>query len=205
MFKLIIVSSKKDHEDKFTPCAAFLSKSNSLEYINNATQEDPTTLYETTVVNVEDIEEMKVYQLINFKFDNKSDLIFYDKESAKQGIELLQYPKDTKIKERIIKGSEFLDKFMEKNGIKYYKHYQVLFKENGDIDTSCPKSNTIEDYYTKDIGIVTGKAIIDNDDPAAVRVSIYFTADNPISKEDLFNMAKIGRIDYIHTKYDLEY
>lgn len=206
MFKIIVVSSKEENEDKFNPCAAFISKTKANEYIDNIKEEDPGVLFRTDIVNLEDIEGMKLWQIINGRCGNpKPEMVFYDKDSANSAIELLEYPKDSKLRERTIKGPEFINEFMDEHGIKFYKHYQVLFKENGDIDKSDPKSDTVEDLYTKEIGIVTGEGIIENDDPAAVRVSVYYTLDDPIEESELLNIAKIARTEYIHNKYDLEY
>ena len=210
MLRLNIVMIKRDDDSKFVPCAAFLSKHNAMDYIANKSAEEPTTAFENYIVNFEDIEEMKVWQLLanNRKCHPKEfypELVFYEKKLAECAVKLLEYPKDTEIKEHTLKGPKFMDKYMEEHDISFYIHYQVLFTENGEIDTSDPKSNTVEEYYTDKIGIIIGEPIIENDDPSAVKVSIFYTLKNPIHKDELLEMAKKARIDYIHSKYDLDY
>ena len=210
MLRLCIVMSKKDDDSKMRPNKAFLSKTRALDYVAQKSAEEPTTTFEIEVTNLEDIEEMKVWQLIAAKkhgVDPKEypALVFYEKKLAECALKLLEYPEGSKVREHTLKGPKFMDSYMEEHGIHFYIHYYVLFTEDGEVDYSDPKSNTVEEYYTEDIGIEIGVPIIENDDPAALKVSIFYTMKDPIHKDTLLTMAQNARTDYIHEKYDLPY
>ena len=117
----------------------------------------------------------------------------------------MNYPEDTEIKEYTLRGPKFMDSYMEEHGISFFIHYQVRFTETGEIDTSDPTSNTVEEYFTDSIGIIVGEPIIDNDNPDSVHVSIFYTLKNVIPKDTLLEMAQKARTDYIHDKYHLNY
>ena len=132
-------------------------------------------------------------------------MVFYEKILAESAPKLMEYPEETTITEYTLRGPKFMDSYMEEHGISFYIHYQVLFTENGDVDTSDPKSNTVEEYYTEDIGVVLDTPIIENDNPNHLWVSVFYTLKHPIHKNELLAMCKKARTDYIHEKYQLEY
>lgn len=211
MLLLNIVMSKKDDDSKMMPSKAFLSKTRAMAYIEERKAEEPTTEFEIDTVNFEDIEDMKVWLVDAHECCCEGidplypDMVFYEKILAESAPKLMEYPENTTIREYTLRGPKFMDAYMKEHGIKFYIHYQVLFTENGEVDTSNPKSNTVEEYFTEDIGIVIGEPIIENDDPEHLWVSIFYTLKDPIHKNDLLTMAKKARTDYIHDKYDLEY
>ena len=196
--------SKRDDELESHARKAFLSKSRALAYIEETRAQEPGTIFDIDVVNFEDIEEMKVWRIFTCKAGYE-DMIFYEKPLAECAPKMMDYPKDTKIKEYVLKGPKFMDEYLEEHGLTFYAHYQVLFNEDGEVDTSNPKSNTVEPYYTDLIGILIGVPTIRNDNPDHLWVDVYYTLKDPIHKDELLERCKKARTDYIHEKYHLEY
>ena len=211
MLLLTIVLSKKDDDSVMRPSKAFLSKTRAMAYINAQKEIEPTTTFDTAVVNFEDIESMKVWLVTDHECccngadELHPDMIFYDKRLADSAPKLMEFPLNkTDVIEYTLRGNEFMDEYMREKGVNLYIKYQVLFTADGEIDTSDPTSNTVEEYFTDD-ELELNTAIIDNDDPYGVHVVIYYSLGNPLGKERLVAMAKEAREEYIHNKFNLGY